>query len=333
MSRQLLNLTDVYDQSALWHIHPELSFLKEVDASSGYRTRKMLVAPIVEADTLHGVLQIINNRNNEMFDHPEVEGMAQLCRTLATAIRQRVETAEAQARRKASKYDALVQQNLLSATELDQCWQQARSDAQQLEQLMMRQHSLSCAQIGHALSRYFQVPYAPFKATRQRQESLHGRLQREFLIQQGWIPLEDSAQGLLVMCTDPEAVKSARILPQVFPRLSRFSYWVTTQHEFQETLAQLFGVAAGGLSIDEMLADMGGAAVEDASSEDALESAAADNELVKFVNKVIIDAHQQNASDIHIEPMPGNLKTGIRFRIDGTLLPYIEVPATSAKRW
>jgi type II secretory ATPase GspE/PulE/Tfp pilus assembly ATPase PilB-like protein len=113
----------------------------------------------------------------------------------------------------------------------------------------------------------------------------------------------------------------------VFPRLSRFSYWVTTQHEFQETLAQLFGVAAGGLSIDEMLADMGGAAVEDASSEDALESAAADNELVKFVNKVIIDAHQQNASDIHIEPMPGNLKTGIRFRIDGTLLPYIEVPA------
>ncbi|MEY3145268.1 MAG: hypothetical protein RL342_939 [Pseudomonadota bacterium] len=327
MSRQLLNLADVYDQSALWHIHPELSFLKEVDASSGYRTRQMLVAPIVEADTLHGVLQIINNRNNEMFDHPEVEGMAQLCRTLATAIRQRVEAAEAQARRKASKYDALVQQSLLSAAELDQCWQQARSDAQQLEQLMMRQHSLSCAQIGHALSRYFQVPYAPFKATRQRQESLHGRLKREFLIQQGWIPLEDSAQGLLVMCTDPEAVKSARILPQVFPRLSRFSYWVTTQHEFQETLAQLFGVAAGGLSIDEMLADMGGAAVEDASSEDALESAAADNELVKFVNKVIIDAHQQNASDIHIEPMPGNLKTGIRFRIDGTLLPYIEVPA------
>ena len=42
---------------------------------------------------------------------------------------------------------------------------------------------------------------------------------------------------------------------------------------------------------------------------------------------MIIDAHQQNASDIHIEPMPGNLKTGIRFRIDGTLLPYIEVPA------
>jgi type II secretory ATPase GspE/PulE/Tfp pilus assembly ATPase PilB-like protein len=45
------------------------------------------------------------------------------------------------------------------------------------------------------------------------------------------------------------------------------------------------------------------------------------------VNKVIVDAYQQGASDIHIEPMPGKAKTGIRFRIDGTLMPYIEVPA------
>ncbi len=67
--------------------------------------------------------------------------------------------------------------------------------------------------------------------------------------------------------------------------------------------------------------------VEEGFVDDALESAAADNELVKFVNKVIMDAYKQGVSDIHIEPMPGKLKTGIRFRIDGTLQPYIEVPA------
>ncbi len=58
-----------------------------------------------------------------------------------------------------------------------------------------------------------------------------------------------------------------------------------------------------------------------------LESAASDNELVKFVNKVIIDAYNQRCSDIHIEPLPGKGKTGIRFRIDGSLVPYIEVPS------
>ena len=57
-------------------------------------------------------------------------------------------------------------------------------------------------------------------------------------------------------------------------------------------------------------------------------SAAADNELVKLVNKVIVDAYNQNASDIHIEPYPGKAKTEIRFRKDGSLGPYIEVPAS-----
>jgi type II secretory ATPase GspE/PulE/Tfp pilus assembly ATPase PilB-like protein len=57
-------------------------------------------------------------------------------------------------------------------------------------------------------------------------------------------------------------------------------------------------------------------------------SAAADNELVKLVNKIIIDAYNQGASDIHIEPGTGKEKTVVRFRRDGTLGLYIEVPAS-----
>jgi type II secretory ATPase GspE/PulE/Tfp pilus assembly ATPase PilB-like protein len=55
-------------------------------------------------------------------------------------------------------------------------------------------------------------------------------------------------------------------------------------------------------------------------------SAAADNELFKLVNKIIIDAYNQGASDIHIEPYPEKGKTEIRFRKDGSLVNYIEVP-------
>ena len=131
----------------------------------------------------------------------------------------------------------------------------------------------------------------------------------------------------VIMCVDPEAVRGARVVPQVFARSSKFSYAVTTQAEFEETLGQLFGAGAEGGSIDQLLADMDSPLESDAHDDSALESAAADNELVKFVNKVIIDAYNQKVSDIHIEPMPGKAKTGIRFRIDGTLQPYIEVPA------
>ncbi len=326
-SKRLINLTDVYDDAALKKFHPALTFLKEVDKRSGYRTRQMLVAPILEGDILHGVLQIINNKSNQPFGELEVDGVAQLCKTLAIAIRQRMQKAAELARRKATKYDGLVAKGLISPDQLAQCLEVARLEAKPVEPLLLDRYKVSSAYIGASLAKFFGVPYEPFNAGRIRSEMLHGALKREFVEAQGWLPLEESPEGLVIMCTDPEAVRNSRVVPQVFPRIGRFAYRVTTQTEFAESLKQLFGASAEGGSIDELLADMDSGPIDDGHNDDSLESAAADNELVKFVNKVIIDAYYQKASDIHIEPMPGKLKTGIRFRIDGTLMPYVEVPA------
>jgi type II secretory ATPase GspE/PulE/Tfp pilus assembly ATPase PilB-like protein len=325
-SKQMLNIVDVYDDEALKRIHPTLSFLKEVDKRSGYRTKQMLVVPILDGDSLHGVLQVINNKSDQPFGDLEVEGANQLCKTLATAIRQRMQKADENQRRRSGKYDGLVANGVLTSAELAQCISKAREQAMPVEHMLMADFQIRPAQIGPSLSRFFGVPYEAFNKGRIRSEAMHGSLKRDFLQEQGWIPLEDSPEGLVVMCTDPEAVRGSRVVPQVFPRFSKFAYRVTTQTEFEETLAQLYG-ADEGASIDEMLADLSPAGDDDGSEDTGLESAAADNELVKFVNKVIVDAYNQKASDIHIEPLPGKAKTGIRFRIDGTLMPYIEVPA------
>jgi type II secretory ATPase GspE/PulE/Tfp pilus assembly ATPase PilB-like protein len=53
-----------------------------------------------------------------------------------------------------------------------------------------------------------------------------------------------------------------------------------------------------------------------------------DNSLVRLVNTAIIDAHAQGVSDIHFETMPGRDKLRIRFRKDGVLRPYVELPHT-----
>ena len=325
VSKRPLNLPDVYDDAALKKIHPSLTFLKEVDKRSGYRTRQMLVAPILEGATLHGVLQVINNKSDEPFGELEIDGVAELCKTLATAIRQRA--LDGAPRKKATKYDGLVADGILTEAELNQCVQDARNEDQSIEHLFMANFKIKPAQIGPALAKFFGVVYEPFSPSRVRSEGLHGALKKEFVLTQGWIPLEESPEGLVIMCLDPEAVRGARVVPQVFPRISRFAYHVTTKVEFEETLAQLFGATADGTSIDDFLAGMDGGPIEDGTNDDSLESAAADNELVKFVNKVIIDAYHQKVSDIHIEPMPGKFKTGIRFRIDGSLVPYVEVPA------
>ena len=327
MSQQDINIADVYDDQALKKIHPSLHFLQEVDRRSGYRTKQMLVVPIMDGAVLYGVLQIINNRSDQAFGKLEEDGARQLCKTLGIAIRQRLKKAEDEPRRKATKYDGMVASGVLSYEELSKCIQKARQEAQSVEHVLMADYGIKPAQIGASLARFFGVAYEPFNAGRIRSDALHGALKREFIEQQGWVPLEETTEGLVIMCLDPEATRGARVVPQVFPRTSKFAYKVTTQTEFDETLGQLFGMVNQGGSIDQMLADMDSPADNDANDDSALESAAADNELVKFVNKVIVDAYNQKASDIHIEPMPGKAKTGIRFRIDGTLQPYIEVPA------
>lgn len=327
MAKQMVNIADVYDDDALKKIHPQLAFLKEVDKRSGYRTKQMMVVPILDGDVLHGVIQVINNKSDQPFGELEIEGAAQLCKTLATAIRQRMEKANEGARRKATKYDGLIAAGVLTHEELVKAVQKAREESNSVEHVLMSEFSIRPAQIGPSLSKFFGVPYEAFNPGRIRVEALQGALKREFINEQGWIPLEEAPEGLVVMCLDPEAVRNSKVVPQIFPRNSKFAYRVTTQTEFEETVAQLYGSPDQGQSVEDMLADLS----EDDSGtnpdEGNLESAAADNELVKFVNKIIIDAYNMKASDIHVEPLPGKAKTGIRLRIDGSLQPYVEVPA------
>jgi type II secretory ATPase GspE/PulE/Tfp pilus assembly ATPase PilB-like protein len=329
MSKELVNIADVYDDDALKRIHPGLAFLKEVDKRSGYRTKQMLVVPILDGTELHGVLQVINNKSDQAFGELEMEGATQLCKTLATAIHQRVKRAAEGARRKATKYDGLIADGVLTQEELRSAVLKAREQAMSVEQVLIEDFSLKPAQIGPSLSKFFGVPYEPTNAGRIRVETLQGALKPDFVMEHGWIPLEEGPDGLVVMCLDPEAVRSSRIVPQVFPRIGKLAWRVTTQADFAQTINQLWGSQDSGQSVEELLADLSSPMDDEGGGlgDDSLESAAADNELVKFVNKVILDAYHQRASDIHIEPLPGKLKTGIRFRIDGSLVPYVEVPA------
>jgi type II secretory ATPase GspE/PulE/Tfp pilus assembly ATPase PilB-like protein len=53
-----------------------------------------------------------------------------------------------------------------------------------------------------------------------------------------------------------------------------------------------------------------------------------DNSLVRLINSMILEAQAQGVSDIHIESQPGRQKVKIRFRRDGVLKPYLELPHT-----
>jgi type II secretory ATPase GspE/PulE/Tfp pilus assembly ATPase PilB-like protein len=53
-----------------------------------------------------------------------------------------------------------------------------------------------------------------------------------------------------------------------------------------------------------------------------------DNSLVRLINTMIVEAIKDGVSDIHVEAYPGREKIRIRFRKDGVMHTYLELPHT-----
>ena len=335
MHKKMLNIKDVYDEKELTAYSTQLRFLQEVDKRTGYRTKQMLVAPILDASTddLVGIIQVINNKAGFMFSTVVEEGIQELAISMAVALRQRQQSSTVK-----TKYDFLVTDAVLSAAEFELAARTARRKGIDIEEVLIDEFQVSIPALGKALSSFFGVAYEPHKAERVKPADLLRNLKREYVQSSHWIPIEENQNGLLILTTDPERIQASRVVNNIFSK-HRLAYKVCSQREFTQTLNLFYGGGSGAdttggfaadeSSMDDLLSSMGGEEGEDtgsASQDDV--SAAADNELVKLVNKIIVDAHRMGASDIHIEPQPGKGKTRIRVRKDGSLLEYIEVPAS-----
>ena len=324
-SRKAANIGDVYDDHELQGYSPSMQFLKAVDKRTGYRSKQMLVAPILDAqnNNLLGVVQLINNRLDTSFPVLADEGVLSLAQTLAVAFNQRQKPRQAVR----SKYDALVTEGIISADELDLAQRSARRKNVDLEDILIKEFQVKQPTIGNALSGFFGVPYEPFRADRIKPMDLLKNLKRDYVEANQWLPIGESQEGIVVISMDPERIKGSRIVNNIFPK-GKIAYRVTTHAEFRQAIDQFYGALSDLGSVGDMLSglDEGESGESGGGGSDEL-SAASDNELVRLVNKIIVEAYQQGASDIHIEPRPGKEKTLVRFRKDGSLGPYIEVPA------
>lgn len=334
VNKKLLNIKDVYDEQELAGYSPHLRFLQEVDRRTGYRTKQMLVAPIldVHGGDLAGVIQVINNKDGIPFSDLIEEGVLELAETMAVALRQRQEKTTVK-----TKYDYLVSGMVLSAAEFELAARTARRKGLDIEEVLFDEFQVTVAALGKALSSFFGVAYEPFKADRIKPAELLRNLKREYVESSHWLPIDEMQEGVVILTTDPERIQASRVVNNIFPR-NRLVYKVCSQREFRQTLDAFYGsggdaASSGGMrmdesSMDDLLSSMGGDEEENLGVTQDDVNAAADNELVKLVNKIIVDAYRMGASDIHVEPQPGKGKTQIRLRKDGSLLNYIEVPST-----
>lgn len=305
LSRKMVSIRDVYDGSELQSYSPGLQFLKKVDQRTGYRTREMLASPLINAKAgeLVGVIQIINNRVPGPFSVIVEEGVKELCTTLAIAFAQRLKAPPVIR----TKYDHLVTNAILSTPELELARRSARRKRIDLEDVLVNEFKIKLSDIGAALSKFFDVPYEPYQALRDKPADLLKNFRREYVENNQWLLLEQGANGLVVLTTDPDRVEGSRAVHNIFPK-TEIAFRVTTNCEFKQTLNQFFGAA-----------DAGAGTEKDAEIFEPDHATAIEDALLKRVDKAIADAFQQSASDIKIEVGKDQDKSVSSLREDGSL--------------
>ncbi len=121
---------------------------------------------------------------------------------------------------------------------------------------------------------------------------------------------------------------SSSLRLKVIPVVASESEIVLAQQRLYKGSAPLPGVSRAELEEvpDSILEILTGGGDEPEMEEELKKVTEKDSVIVKLVNKIIYDAFQQRASDIHIEPYPGKSDIVVRIRIDGRCKIYQKIP-------
>lgn len=238
---------------------------------------------------------------------------------------------------------ALLALGTITAQQLDAALAQQRHSAKPLGQLLMDMGIVSAEELQMAFARKMGYPLVDLSRF-----PVDARALRAVPVAQAMrlkvLPLQILASGLVVAMPDPlqfkiveelEFTTQRKIVPVVISgvdltaRIQRVyrSLGLANVEPEQESVAGERTTALGFLDALRLAAELSDVeTLKTVEEEPPLDQS--DNTLVKLINSMIIEAHYQRASDIHIEPYPGNEKVVIRFRIDGELRPYLELPAS-----
>ncbi len=208
--------------------------------------------------------------------------------------------------------DVLVRNGLLTAEQMADVLRLQQAEGLRLDRAIVRLEYLSERELLGALGEHLKLKVADLSQLSVGQEVLR-LLPAKLVFRKRVFPI-GQADGAIEVATsdafDMSALDEARLLTglEVRPVLA-------AAEEIDKLIKAHYGV--GGDTIDEMVAgEARGVSAESATSEDVLEMAQ-EASVIKLVNEIIIEAVNERASDIHIEPYEHELS--IRYRIDGVL--------------
>ncbi len=325
---QITNIKNAYDPGELRLINKDLTFDRRWDEHSGYVTRQILSVPIFYKKYVIGVLQLVNKKSGDRFTLEDQTSAVEMAKVLGIAFFNHRKLSQRTA--KQTKFDYLIDNNIITSKELADAITTARERKLSIESVLIQEMGVKKDDVGHSLAEYYNCEYVPFDQNYPIPTDLLARLKQVYLRSNLWVPLERRDGTVKVLLDNPQRLDKIDSVKSLIPA-EKYEFAVGLKEDITRFLDYFYGSSSAGAmgeegSIDEIIGKLD-AAEEEEEHEDAVDMLTEDDSaIVKLVNRIITDGYKKNCSDIHIEPYPGKQGAEIRFRIDGTCQKYQTVP-------
>jgi type II secretory ATPase GspE/PulE/Tfp pilus assembly ATPase PilB-like protein len=229
--------------------------------------------------------------------------------------------------------ETLVELGFLTKPELEEALAiEARDRSVPLGQILADMGMVDIEVVHNVMAKKLGIPVVNLRKMRPSAEALK-RIPAAIANRYQVLPLAEADNGLVLALHDPTNME--RMEEVRFVAGSKLIPVVATAQEIKQALALAYGQptepepsskrAQENIDIGQLTLRLTSEMGADEASE--TQAPATDSTLVRLVNKMIVDAVEQKASDIHIEVNPAGKNVRVRFRKDGVLVNYLEIPA------
>ncbi|KUG23085.1 type ii secretory pathway, atpase pule/tfp pilus assembly pathway, atpase pilb [hydrocarbon metagenome] len=318
----IINIENAYNQKELKSIESELTFDDSWDKKSGFKTRQILATPIYHSSQLMGVLQIINKKIGEgKFSEEEIALALEIAEVLGVAFynQQRF------VRHRKTRFDYLITHDLIKEEELENAWKEAREKKESMENFLMRKYKISKEDIGRAFEDFYNCRFIRYNEKMPIPGHLIKDLKKNYLRRELWVPLEKIGDKIHIIMDDPNNIIKKDTIETLL-KTKQINYDVALEDDIIKYINLFYNTPDDEHSFTEILGRMEGddSTQEDEEGDEMVTES--DSVIMQLVNKIINDAYNRRASDIHVEPNVDRKNVEIRFRVDGDCGLYQTVP-------
>nr|NIM47818.1 type II/IV secretion system protein [Gemmatimonadales bacterium] len=210
--------------------------------------------------------------------------------------------------------ELLLEKGMITAEHLQAALAARKSPGDRIDRILVQMGFVDERDMLRVLGEQLSIPTIDLSTVKIDKELL-AKIPAKLVHRRGLIPIDRNGETIRVATSDPfdiYALDELRMLSGL-----KVEQVLAPESEINEVIKRHYGI--GGETVGEMLGEHDEVElVSDSVDENGdLIELAQEASVVKLVNEVLLEAVQERATDVHVEPFEHDLR--IRYRIDGVL--------------